>query len=128
MNESPVSKEASPPKSKRCTKKVSTSPSKKAQKGKPSITIKSNKKLTVDDVVDLILVSKEGQKGWKEPIDEIKEKIQDTSETSDASVQQVLQNAKDQVKKAEDWGQEYEGVFGEGKSDGTVGKLQELIL
>lgn len=61
-------------------------------------------------------------------MEEIKEKIQDTSETSDTSVQNALLNAKDQVKKAEDWDQEFSQMFGEGKTEGTVGKLQELIL
>ena len=63
MTGSPNAAEAPAPKSKRCKK----SPQKKPGV-KPSVP-------SVDDVINMILITKKGIKGWKEPVEEIKEKI-----------------------------------------------------
>lgn len=53
----------------------------------------------------------EKETGYKEHIREIKQKIMDTSETSDESVQLELENANKQVSIIEDWDQNYSSLI-----------------
>ena len=54
-----------------------------------------------------IFSRQEGEQGWKEHVDEINQKILDTSETSDKSVLRDVENAKKQIEEAQTWTKDY---------------------